>query len=1419
MKGNESDNSSSNVTKKWTGALFSKSTNNLLNTDKTPPSPNKSLSIGGSPSPHQQTSTKKAIASFGSGWVSGSSFSTTPPSPLSSPRRENNVLRSSVKEGTKSPLKFTSPNSSPSHSVSSTPSKSTKTKAHKTTSVLHLAELVPSPSPLRSSKPSFKLLHKQMVSIFKVLNDHLCGVVDNISYRERRGNERFVGASRMLIACRNAMKTMVLVRSARRTRPRTSSTSSVNSTSSMDSGVSRHNDIMNHHIHVSTILKDLEEDVQRIVNEAAENDIELGHFQEMNASVRSISGTISALLDGINNEISRTQTSSGASANSPPSGNNSTSNINYNLRSSTDSSMTDQYNTPDSSVIESRRAGTVESIKSKYESMMTEPKSHHSHIPSEIQFTRRPSLIMNNYFIEADKKTKRADDSNSQTSFSTFATGSPLIPLRKASAASDLQSNSSTSSPFGLSPLNSSRRQFSHATLGRLGGTRLPKGRRNSGIYPPEGIPSRNEKIISSTGNRVIKRQASEDNTRGKDGETTNFRDRSRSRSFANMNEMFRREGLVLNNEVQKTTADSPTSVPKFNAPHVSSPPAALLKGFEETKEVKRKSQRIAATNSDEVLLQQDVTSPSSVKHRQRVINFQFGLQKILMHQDFEVITALCNELLLKSTSELAPSIIEFYLRTGGITDLLKKFMTFEVKNTKTLSVLFRGESPTTQLFSAFLKRAGRQYLSQLVEPTIQAIIQEASQPNAFAPESESDSLAKASDMKVLGLLQTIIASIENCPKPFRELLQHAHTEVVQQFGNHFYVVQTLLFLRFVCPALVNPESYFNLSIPTFDAFQELIKISKKIQTIANNLSTSQDASDLPSQLIKKIVDKIMSNSSQLRKVSSSSMYLSGESAELLIPRSDCTVPAKKWEEDLDLIFELIKNNIEAVVNRIHKDSPLWTEEKEEMVKELRYLVSSGNPNSGMNNKVSSSHSHSNRLSTIFGRKDKKTSSEAQFAELRKALEEEREQKLMYQHIVLHLIRQNEMLKSKDSWKKMESQEPPKKHLNSEDPPVLTKQNSSSGSIIQQAMIFSSAKAVSPEVARKNSNNWMKKSGDQISFSSQQPGQVNRPRSQSPIYPKSPSPILGKSSSKHSQKSLSRNSSSGEPSPVSPRSPRISDASRQLFKDEVEPVPDFAPVAFVNPPKLSKSGSNASSNSLKTALFGSSSSKNISSGSIRSTVDLNRVDTKSISRSGSQNAENTSIREENNAQRPGSAPQTLSRQPSNSAPARNFSDSELIMNPEPPAINDIIPQEESELMVLEESTNQFPVGSRVTIEHPIVRTSSRGKSSPKKEVNITEQFINSSPPLERSASTTKQKFMERKTESSPKRHESTRAIHRPRNVKSADKAPSKSADQNETISVIGRSGSSSMPTSPKKDKEKHSRGRKSHDEKKDCIIQ
>jgi hypothetical protein len=162
-------------------------------------------------------------------------------------------------------------------------------------------------------------------------------------------------------------------------------------------------------------------------------------------------------------------------------------------------------------------------------------------------------------------------------------------------------------------------------------------------------------------------------------------------------------------------------------------------------------------------------------------------------------------------------------------------------------NLLFRGNSLLTQALDFHMRRLGKEYLDEVLSENIVEI-------NNLNPDCEVDPsrLSHGEDVSknwsllislTTGIWESIEASASRCPGELRHILKYIRAVAEDRYGDFlrtvvYTSVSGFLFLRFFCPALLNPKLFGLLrDHPQPKAQRTLTLVAKSLQALAN-LST-----------------------------------------------------------------------------------------------------------------------------------------------------------------------------------------------------------------------------------------------------------------------------------------------------------------------------------------------------------------------------------------------------------------------------------------------------------------------------------------------------------------------------------------------------------------------------------------------------
>ncbi|KAF3910671.1 hypothetical protein ABW21_db0206595 [Orbilia brochopaga] len=159
-------------------------------------------------------------------------------------------------------------------------------------------------------------------------------------------------------------------------------------------------------------------------------------------------------------------------------------------------------------------------------------------------------------------------------------------------------------------------------------------------------------------------------------------------------------------------------------------------------------------------------------------------------------------------------------------------------------NILFRGNSLLTKAVEAHMKRFGKEYMDETIAEHVQRVAEEDAlfEVDPMKCKSSDDLRHNWKQLNALvrGVWQSINSSAAKCPLEVKKILCHVRLCVEDKFGNmvegpSYSSVSGFLFLRYFCPAIMNPKMFGILKDhPGAHAQRTLTLLAKSLQGLAN---------------------------------------------------------------------------------------------------------------------------------------------------------------------------------------------------------------------------------------------------------------------------------------------------------------------------------------------------------------------------------------------------------------------------------------------------------------------------------------------------------------------------------------------------------------------------------------------------------
>ncbi|XP_059490373.1 ras GTPase-activating protein 1 isoform X3 [Neocloeon triangulifer] len=217
-------------------------------------------------------------------------------------------------------------------------------------------------------------------------------------------------------------------------------------------------------------------------------------------------------------------------------------------------------------------------------------------------------------------------------------------------------------------------------------------------------------------------------------------------------------------------------------------------------------------------------------------------LQQLILDPSLEVVRALADICHLDRIP-LANSLLRIFRHERKEADLLRSLNEAEIEREQETSTLLRAASLTTTLMDLYMKSVCTGFLQAAIQDTILKLLEtkQSCELNPNKMDSPDDACANAEFLlQILDeVTHSIFMAFDSCPKTVRYICGCLQRSVVNKWPHERLVktrvVSGFIFLRLLCPAILNPRQ-FNLIAepPPQMASRSLIMVAKCLQNLAN---------------------------------------------------------------------------------------------------------------------------------------------------------------------------------------------------------------------------------------------------------------------------------------------------------------------------------------------------------------------------------------------------------------------------------------------------------------------------------------------------------------------------------------------------------------------------------------------------------
>mmetsp|Transcript_24886 Transcript_24886/g.62471 ORF Transcript_24886/g.62471 Transcript_24886/m.62471 type:complete len:799 (-) Transcript_24886:56-2452(-) len=231
----------------------------------------------------------------------------------------------------------------------------------------------------------------------------------------------------------------------------------------------------------------------------------------------------------------------------------------------------------------------------------------------------------------------------------------------------------------------------------------------------------------------------------------------------------------------------------------------------------------------------------------------------VLLGPNLSVVSGLVSTASKQQQDELLHALLQVFESQNQTVRLFTKLCGREVADSVRLghvpSALFRGTSISGRLMSIYTKQVCSEYARLALRPALLRVVR-LTEPLELdthrmrgSGNLKEDLLLLKKNLRQLQhlceqFLHGIVDHVEQLPLPLRQICRELQIIVTHRFRERRYIVpSSLLFMRFICPALITPHQYGVLDkkeTVSPEALRTLLLISKTLQALASGVQFVQ---------------------------------------------------------------------------------------------------------------------------------------------------------------------------------------------------------------------------------------------------------------------------------------------------------------------------------------------------------------------------------------------------------------------------------------------------------------------------------------------------------------------------------------------------------------------------------------------------
>ncbi|XP_065165550.1 neurofibromin isoform X2 [Atheta coriaria] len=233
---------------------------------------------------------------------------------------------------------------------------------------------------------------------------------------------------------------------------------------------------------------------------------------------------------------------------------------------------------------------------------------------------------------------------------------------------------------------------------------------------------------------------------------------------------------------------------------------------------------------------------------------FEQLVQLVTMISDkgeLPIAMALANVVTTSQMDELARVFVTLFDAKHLLSPLLWNMFYREVEVSDCMQTLFRGNSLGSKIMAFCFKIYGASYLQTLLEPLIRPLLDDTNcsfevDPARLEPHEDIEENRQSLINLTQVVFDTIVSSADKFPPQLRSMCHCLYQVLSKRFPqfpqNNIGAVGTVIFLRFINPAIVSPQEMGIVTKQVQPAVKRgLMLMSKILQNIANHVEFSKE--------------------------------------------------------------------------------------------------------------------------------------------------------------------------------------------------------------------------------------------------------------------------------------------------------------------------------------------------------------------------------------------------------------------------------------------------------------------------------------------------------------------------------------------------------------------------------------------------